>query len=317
MLSDGSTGVWVVSTFAPANDTEFGVDLTYGLVALEIAGAKRVIVDVTNNGGGDITLGCAAAYFLSPWKSRSCYHYDIRLPNVTAQILKAAHAESKRNATFDAKIFNITGYGRDEGSFEAMMDPHELIDGARLIRRGGEYARYSAIFTLDHECKRAIDIVTNSSALPQLKRGWDVKNLVVVSNGFCGSTCSNFVRTLRDKRGIKTFTYGGPTGAPFQPTAFEGGLVVTYDELSLSLATDIPNAPHVDRLAFPIRGRIPFFEIYPDADPKGQGAPAEWVEQVSEFHVDGVQPTLPESVWEGVRRQWVGRKDKGGLFKQD
>ncbi|KAI9344049.1 hypothetical protein BDR26DRAFT_226529 [Obelidium mucronatum] len=185
VLADGKTGVWMISHFSPANETDtlrWANDMTYGLKALETHGVKRLVIDVTNNGGGIICLGCAAAYFIAPWKSKTCYRYDIRLTDPMIELFDRAHSESKKNATFDASVFNMTMYGRLE-SFKAMQRPRELLEPGRTKKRGNVKGRYSNLFTLDQDCLETLNQVTNEKLFPQLQRGWETKDISLLSNG--------------------------------------------------------------------------------------------------------------------------------------
>ncbi|KAF4621280.1 hypothetical protein D9613_000757 [Agrocybe pediades] len=56
MLKDNSTGVLALGSFSAGNFTLFGESLLSGLLGLKAAGAKNLIVDVTNNGGGKNVL---------------------------------------------------------------------------------------------------------------------------------------------------------------------------------------------------------------------------------------------------------------------
>lgn len=56
MLKDNSTGVLALGSFSAKNFTRFGESLLNGLLDLKEAGADRLVVDVTNNGGGYICM---------------------------------------------------------------------------------------------------------------------------------------------------------------------------------------------------------------------------------------------------------------------
>ena len=55
--------------------------------------------------------------------------------------------------------------------------------------RGGVAGNYTARFEMD--CR---EYLGNMTLLPQLRKGWLPRNMAIVSNGLCGSTCSNIVR---------------------------------------------------------------------------------------------------------------------------
>ncbi|KAJ3089625.1 hypothetical protein HK100_007700, partial [Physocladia obscura] len=315
-LEDGETGVWVISTFSPSNETEsfnFAKDMMVGLTTLESLGSKKLIIDVTNNGGGTICLGCVAAYVVAPWESRTCYRYDIRVPKVLETIFTLSADQSQKNTSFDAGIFNISNFGRTTET-TAMTSLSELLDPGRTSTRNGVANTYSNLFTLDHSCQETFAVALNASLFPQLQNGWKADNVAVVSNGFCGSTCANFCRTLRDKHGIRSYTYGGGGAAktPFQPSAFEGGMVLGYQSFDTVVSKNVAGAPATDDLVFPLaRARFPFYEVYPDYDRNGTGLPAEWIPQVAEGQLENVNATDPETVWNRAREA-LERGD-GGL----
>jgi hypothetical protein len=68
-MLDNTTGVWIMSTWSPKDETDEGQYWWYqsmasGLTKLEEIGATKLIIDVTNNGGGMI---CAYQAMIQVW----------------------------------------------------------------------------------------------------------------------------------------------------------------------------------------------------------------------------------------------------------
>ncbi|KAI8840265.1 hypothetical protein BC829DRAFT_420830 [Chytridium lagenaria] len=136
--------------------------------------------------------------------------------------------------------------------------------------RGGRDATLSGFFTFD--CTGAFP-----SSLPRLDRGWLPADVVVVSDGGCGSACACMVRSLRDAHKIKSYVYGGSSGKPYTPTSFEGGIVLPYS----SIAT-YPNNGYsrLGRLALEY--------------------PAEWIPYPADEWLGIANPSDRISVWNAV-----------------
>ncbi|KAI9335854.1 hypothetical protein DFJ73DRAFT_893274 [Zopfochytrium polystomum] len=136
------------------------------------------------------------------------------------------------------------------------------------------------------------------------RRLWDPRDIVVVSDGFCGSACGHLVRMLRDGHGVRSIVYGGglasaraATGGAFTPSSFEGANVVMFNDLlsvyrrSQRTATRTgdpasnhrrdasPSPPPQELFPFPLRarGQVALWEAYSDSGSGGTRAPMEWV----------------------------------------
>ena len=108
---------------------------------------------------------------------------------------------------------------------------------------------------------------------------------------------------LRDQYNIKSYTYGGNgrNSKPFQPTSFEGGIVVHYKDLEVKTTAEIKRAPSLSKLVFPVQGTIPLWETYSTRkDRLSSTVPAEWVPEPAENYIAAVDSLDAKGIWEAV-----------------
>ncbi|KAJ1566180.1 hypothetical protein HK405_010822, partial [Cladochytrium tenue] len=219
MLDDGVTGIMVLDAFEPASTTDAAIStalgtITSGLKALESAGASKLIIDLTENGGGVICIGGFVLDYLMNQPVMPVY--DVRLSTQFASLIKYADTPTIKDTVSLISEANMLPIGG--GS---------ILNSTYTYTRGGVTATYSDKFYLDCTSFKGL-----SSSLPNLHKGWSPNAIFLLSDGFCGSTCAEFTRMMRDEYGVKTMVTGGSTGAVFQPSSFEGGLVASYDEVT-------------------------------------------------------------------------------------
>ncbi|KAJ3097318.1 hypothetical protein HDU96_000421 [Phlyctochytrium bullatum] len=151
--------------------------------------------------------------------------YDIKRGKAAESVL--LYAAAHRDVDSNSSTFTSTGL---------LSSPDQKpLQGTNWITSGPSYSRGRTLSAytqkVESDCTDfSRDMFRN---LQQLVKGWRPEKIGVISNGFCGSTCSNFVRVLREQHGVRSFVYGGASGQPFQPTSFEGGRLLTFDDLLL------------------------------------------------------------------------------------
>ncbi|KAJ3201074.1 hypothetical protein HDU67_001559, partial [Dinochytrium kinnereticum] len=191
-MVDSQTVLWVLPSFKPMGPKEtalaswFGT-VSAGLTQAEAAGATRLIIDVSNNPGGVVCAGHAFLEFL--FADMKYVNYDIRRSKLLDTIVKTMFKYGDIKGSFSLSKIRIKGM---DGKPKPATSPSEFFpnDPAYIYERGGEPATYSAKFDLD--CSSYLE--KNRQYLPRLKKGFEPHNIAVISNGLCGSTCSNFVR---------------------------------------------------------------------------------------------------------------------------
>ncbi|KAJ3096545.1 hypothetical protein HDU97_005779 [Phlyctochytrium planicorne] len=302
---DNRTGVWMFSSLAPKFiqgqsklDSHMGWlnDVFDSLKKLRDENVTNLVIDVTNNEGGIICLGMAAAQGLFREKPLVPMQYLYRalpelriLANLTTDTNSPFYLRKLRSVQNMARL-NSTSDLFDPGeNIKVMMDSGVLND------------KFTNRFHLN--CTGYIEDV---KSMPAGANWTKFENVVVVSNGLCGSTCATFVRALKHQFGVRTYTYGSSISQPFQPTSYEGGTVVSFTDLRDNayqfLNNPLSNLNFFKSFPFYVSGKIPFFQlIEPNmVDSGGQLWPAEWIPMKADMHVRVMNPMDPEMIWRGV-----------------
>ncbi|KAJ3112151.1 hypothetical protein HDU96_004885 [Phlyctochytrium bullatum] len=282
-LSDTKTGVFTMPSFLPVTaDGSLSEDLVTswlqnmakGLVALEARQPTNLILDFTNNGGGIICAGKALMEYM--FAGFRFVQYDVRLTPTSRYLLQNADRYVNKTAP---NPFIMNDQVIPDGASVSANAINSLLSNTKTYTRGGVTEPFSQKFDID-----CADVSALFAKFPQLTSGgWNPANVAVLTNGFCGSTCGEVVRSLRSQYGVKVYVYGGTTGTAFQPTSFEGGSVLDFDGV-LDAFVKIPRlsgvAPPNGTLtgtSFPVpaRGQVLFWESYSPA--RKSDTPDEWI----------------------------------------
>lgn len=307
-MLDSTTGVWLFTTVDPTQTDDKSVasfvgTVTAGLVALEKAGASKLLIDTSGNRGGVICIG----YFFLQYilKNPILLPYDVRLSaSMTMLVENADNTRELRNLN---TVFSQQGLIPGRGGDSILMYPRNLT-------RGGASSLYSDTFSL-----ACTSFATQlSQTVPPLTKGWSPTSIFIISDGTCGSTCAAFTRIARDQFQVRSFTYGGSTGEAFQPSSFEGGTVASFERilndtraivnavngtrnssLLSSLGgsdTSIGRLPN-KRFALPVMGSVLLWESYSEQGKGELEMPVEWIPAPSEGYLAGVYAVDKIGVW--------------------
>ncbi|KAJ3214039.1 hypothetical protein HDU67_002133 [Dinochytrium kinnereticum] len=296
------TGVFTMPGFLPSTPdgeltetliTSWLKTMATGLATLEQRGATNLLIDFTNNGGGIICSGKTLLSYI--FKDSNFVQYDVRLTDTLNYLVSNADRYVNRTAP---NPFILNGSVFPDGSKVSANALSTILSTARSYTRGGVTEKFSGRFDIDCESIKQI-----FDGFPQLNAGWNPGNVAVISNGFCGSTCAESVRSLRAQYGIKTYVYGGYNGKPFQPTTFEGGSVLDYDSVLDAFrkiplfSNNQPTTPISSTFPMPARGQVLFWESY---STKTQDIPDEWIESPADEYVAVSDSTEIVDVWNAV-----------------
>ncbi|KAJ1562930.1 hypothetical protein HK405_005794 [Cladochytrium tenue] len=296
-MLDNTTGVWVLPTFEPVGNLQSSLNsmvttMTSGLTSLQDYGASKLIIDASGNSGG---IMCVGTLFLEYLMSNPYpVSYDMLLSDSMATLVK--YADYSTNVSSNASLFSTSGLVAHTSARSG------ILANTESLTRGGSTSTYSDKF--DYDCTAFSRYYAN---LPALKTGWSANAIFLVTDGYCGSTCAQFVRALRDDYGVTAFTYAGSSGTAFQPSAFEGGSVGSYAQVVaaaqaiqagvpaslLAGATALPNAS----LPLPVTGTLPIWEAYSRSGAGGYAAPAEWVPEPAERWLAVADRSNRSAVW--------------------
>ncbi|CAA7259117.1 unnamed protein product [Cyclocybe aegerita] len=212
MLRDNVTGVLALGSFSAKNFTLFGSSLLAGLQKLKADGAQRLIVDVTNNGGGYICI----AHWL---------HRIIIGPKKSTEPQAGLDSTARAGPLAQLIVQTIVDGG----------DPEELLSYNPIQWTNATHHPFSN----SSDWLKPVQVTINghedafSQRLGQECQPfrWDPpdrplfkpKDVLIVSNGRCASSCSLFSITMAKEDGVKTTVFGGKSGVPQEYCGTVGG----------------------------------------------------------------------------------------------
>ncbi|KAJ3106470.1 hypothetical protein HDU97_006256 [Phlyctochytrium planicorne] len=265
LLSDGVTGIFSLTTFAPriknystdgsikSGFANLATLISKGLSTLKNLGATKLIVDLSQNGGGYVCLSAALSQF---FKSDT----DVELFDT---VFNAAGQALAKTDTF------VTEFSQKS---------------AGMKMRGGVQGEYSTPF--------ATNCGSNYTIPGQFP--FALEDVLLLSDGYCGSACAMFTNVLKDSWGVRAYVQGGTSGKPFALTSFNGGFVFDFETLSSSdpdvgLGTTTLTSAEQDLLpipfTFPIYGQLALTEGYSIHGKRGLDVPAEFVQSPADAWV--------------------------------
>ncbi|EQC41863.1 hypothetical protein SDRG_00719 [Saprolegnia diclina VS20] len=231
----------------------FAANVTSALAQFTASKKEKLIVDVTGNGGGSICLGYATLRYLFPNLDFNGPHeakgphqdgvYRARrteLSETIATILATMQVEDPTSTAFLAPTqFYSPSSQRQFRDATWMTNGESTVLGemSQGVYRGcaDTYVKYSA---------------------PGVSFSIAPENLVVVSQGFCGSTCAVFTSYIQAYNLGQTVALGGYLHTPQQPFGFPGGQVGRVSaftelgnaisgatELGIDLSAVVPQPP--------------------------------------------------------------------------
>ncbi|KAJ3154467.1 hypothetical protein HK101_001667 [Irineochytrium annulatum] len=284
---DGITGVWLFSSVTPPirNDTtveDYALWLLGAVSALNTLknqGVKNLIIDVTSNIGGIVCLGLALVKYVLSTDDLVQPEYDVVLSDTVRGVLAGEQSNDS--------IFSFEGMtALDDGPLSELID-EESSDGRSL--------------RFHQNCANLLDAMSDPTKVTPLNGRFE--GVAIVSNGLCGSTCATFARVLRDQYDVTSFTYGGASNRPYQPTSFEGGAIATFDEILATVEEarnndgDLPPVlDYFEKLPLPAAGTLPVHAAYSPMGPLAD-YPSEFVGEPSDGHVIVEDPLDAFAIW--------------------
>ncbi|KAI8814447.1 hypothetical protein BJ742DRAFT_766257 [Cladochytrium replicatum] len=247
IMSDGETGVWAFPSVVPADirlsdgtrvstmDNENAINawlesILTGLAVLQSRKTKRLIIDVSGNGGGFLCIAELLMMVLGP---------DIVFP--TQDMRSSPLLTSLAQAA--AVTTNYTMWSAQSRVSLSTSQVYTNADWSNPRNPGppGVGGTYTQLYT-DNVCASFIN-----SVIPQLRGALEIPyytnpatQIAFVSDGNCGSACSYITRPFQAQKKTKVYVWGGSEDEPkptkFQFCAFEGGPVETSSDFATDLA---------------------------------------------------------------------------------
>ncbi|CAK4678208.1 unnamed protein product [Aphanomyces euteiches] len=216
------------SEFLPS----FVANVTDALTQFTRANKTTLIIDLTGNGGGDICLGYATIRYLFPF-------LDIDGPHESVGPHTRASYHLRHSALFDL----LATRGAE------VLHENPLACGSEFCPTSWYSAKTQRQFLTEEWMTKTN---TTSSLLGNVSqpvyfgcgssydyfpapgsnfKGLDRDHVILVSHGYCGSTCSVFSSFLQLHDLAQTVAFGGYANTPQQFFSFPGGQVYNTDAI--------------------------------------------------------------------------------------
>ncbi|KAJ3735806.1 hypothetical protein DFJ43DRAFT_1212282, partial [Lentinula guzmanii] len=295
MLSDNITGVLALGSFSAANFSAFQYSLLDGLVKLKSLGATQLLVDVTNNGGGYICI----AHWLHRIiiGSRSTTEPQAGLDTTTRAGLLAQLIVQKivKDGMDPDTLLYYNPTQWTNASNIPFSAETEWLEPLQKVSINGHEDVFSQ--RLGQECQ-PFDVEA-----PQ-KGFFKAKDVAIISNGRCASSCSLFSITMSKLEGVRTVVVGGKQDTPQQYCGIVGGQSTDFSTIDTEIkSVHLKNhtlAPP-DLLANIVQG-ITWRLGYGINDPM---EPEEWQDHAADINFPLTMETVnrPIAIWEAVAKE--------------
>ncbi|KAI8836706.1 hypothetical protein BJ741DRAFT_648972 [Chytriomyces cf. hyalinus JEL632] len=318
LLADGITGVFHMTGFDPTTGVPeadqpavikaWVESMVSGLQGLEAAGATRLIIDLTGNGGGIVIYGWGLLNYIFASTKLEPLEYTFPL---TEQLRSTLSNPALVNTE---PVQSLLAARTLQGAKLSNAVTELLTPGTTVFNVP---VKFTNRFLMDFE--RAPEDATTSARFSDyapLKNVYNGRNVVIVSNGFCGSTCAQFTTIARDQLGVKAVTYGGGKQRSlsgtrnFDPTSFAAGFIATYNQIDSYIngiskrddASDSKLNPAPFLYNVEMAGSTMAFAVSFSTKGKYPDAPIEWVIAASDVHLDSADVKLNDgaSVWNAI-----------------
>jgi len=287
-LNDTQTGVLALGSFSADSFGGLQQNLLTGLQNLKTVGAKQLIIDVTNNGGGFICIAHWLHRIIVGPKDTTEPQAGLYTETRAQPLAQAITAAIANGADPDLDLlYNPLNWAfANNTHFPAEYD--WLKDPVRKVINDNE-----DFFSqeLGQECQPfAID--------PPAEGLFDPEKVAIVGNGRCASSCSLFSVTMSKLEGTKTVVFGGRNSVEQQYCGTVGGQSSDFStinsEIKTTNLTGHPLAPP-DLLTNSIIGitwRLGFGVWKPEEPEEWQDHPADVLLDLTKENVNN-----PYAIW--------------------
>ncbi|RIA97563.1 hypothetical protein C1645_853239 [Glomus cerebriforme] len=263
ILNDNKTGVVVVQNVGLSDDDTIDqmFEIVNGFDLLENRGVKKLVFDFNWNLGGSIELGFFIVYLLFP-EFRPSFDNDM----VVTKLSREAFFQATSNSIYDhlvgmsstplssnsssseniirwaaetaykvisiTSIFDIFSY-RNPITNEHFHTVEEFIGNNTYIR-GGIPTQFTSKF-VNRYSERIDKMIELLSGKFFKKYKWKNEDMIILTNGICGSTCSTITQRMSEMYNVSTVAVGGYTDTPLSFASFPGGEVANFDDLMSEL----------------------------------------------------------------------------------
>ncbi|KAJ6613551.1 hypothetical protein B0H10DRAFT_2047628 [Mycena sp. CBHHK59/15] len=234
ILPGNETGVMFIGSFE--GDFEgFQTDTVSAISAFQAAGVTKLLIDLTNNGGGFVCLG----QFLHQYLAGTDFGYPGFQSSNRANPLarKIVAADIALGLNFDFSFYTADNWAFFNGT-EMSADYDYMVPDVPVVING----RADATSQRFHDtCELAYGVPM--PATPP----FDLKNVANLTNGNCASTCAMFSTLMFEQHHTKIAVFGGKPGEKVEFKGMAGNQVLEWFDLDSEVKTanlkDDPLAP--------------------------------------------------------------------------
>ncbi|RIA95850.1 hypothetical protein C1645_733729 [Glomus cerebriforme] len=296
ILNNKKIGVVVIPNIFPSDMDLVNqmFELQRGFNILEERGIRKLVLEFSENLGGSVDLALFLIYLLFP-NSIPSFNNDMVVNDLTREALilatsQSPHeyfvditmipplnpskglarwaAETAYRITYSNSVFDIFAY-KNPKTNDHFHNVKEFI-GNNTYMRGGIPTKYTSKFINRYTNRLGILIKLLSGNFK--KYDWKSEDIIILTNGICGSSCSLITQRMAEKYNVSTIGIGGYKDIPLSYASFPGGEVYSFDNLIFDLNNigllRIKSLKHLIPPPFMIRAFLSFTlkEVYDGQD---------------------------------------------------
>ena len=300
---DKDTGVMVVPSFAilghyeSACDRRFILDAYFGLKNLTEAGVKRLLVDTTDNGGGELRFSqdlqrLLVGPSLDKYNALESFLAKTDLTQAMTKKDDSNETLALLDGEFSPHVFRKWGETEDLPINDNFFEPGTVqqINGHTLQLSNGIADTLDALHDWEH-------LLGNPDAF------FSPENIKFTGNGLCGSACASFTNLLIEYWNATAIINNPQPEKPTEFTAFAAGQSSSNDDVvrelaSIGLLDLFPTQYYRMYFGFPIRAAMSS-NVAPGQFTQYRSYPAQ-----QRFSLTRDQWEKPHAAWLEAARLW-------------
>lgn len=243
------TGVMQIPAFGDVDS--FAPLMNQGFALFQQRGVTQLIIDLSNNGGGELDAGYAILNYLF---DNFTYGLNDMIESTLADALVLAADQQPEAGTY----WNYNAW-IDPSTLQPFTSSSPWWFPGIVYDRGNIKGSYSLKF--QDNFTQSLDELPP----PPLNERFSPQHIRVLSNVWCGSTCAVTSRQLQEYDNVKTVAVGGLPTVPIGISTTPGGEVTDLDSV-LQMIQQLGQASNpLAPAAFPTSASMRFTirEIYP------------------------------------------------------
>ncbi|CAG8756963.1 19535_t:CDS:2, partial [Dentiscutata erythropus] len=205
------TGIVLISIFETTVDEQGQMkDILQGFNKLNEMGAKKIVLDLTDNSGGVISVAEFMNILLFP-NTNPSFPSDAKVTNFSKLAIQTATTAQISDSIFEAQQYATF-------STEQVFNTSQEFIGNNVYTRETQ-VNYTNKFIHIGNRELFRQVLGNNTP----KYPWTSENMIILTNGICGSSCAMIAQHLAELQGVATIAVGGFAETPLSFASFPGG----------------------------------------------------------------------------------------------